>query len=243
MKAINPLVVKEVGVMSAMVFQHICYWMQSQAVDVIYRTNEELSYDLEGCVSRHQVQRAKQKLIDAELIKVSFDHKCKFVRTTYYRLTAKGKKLLLGLKVGKSKGVNNENKPSEQPLVELPTNVVVELPSNVPVESNVRSVEDDKTQECTKTTDVTKEPSTECRESTNEVVKSDFKQPWIPKHLYAQQKKDLRQFESLNKELIISEAMKESFDEGMLGNKKSVKGIPEHLLSDPKVARMFKHKR
>ena len=101
--------------------------------------NEELSYDLEGCVSKHQVQRAKQKLIDAELIKVSFDHKCKFVRTTYYRLTAKGKKLLLGLKVGKSKGVNNENKPSEQPLVELP--------SNVPVESNVRSVEADKPQE------------------------------------------------------------------------------------------------
>ena len=64
---------------------------------------------------------------------------------------------------------------------------------------------------------MTKEPSTERRESTNEVVKSDFKQPWIPKHLYAQQQKDLRQFESLNKELIISEAMKESFDEGMLG--------------------------
>lgn len=243
MKVINPLVVKEVGVMSAMVFQHICYWMQSQAVDVIYRTNEELSHDLEGCVSKHQVQRAKQKLIDAKLIKVSFDHKCKFVRTTYYRLTEKGKKLLLGLKVGKSKQQVLQSKATKQPIVESPTNVVVESPTDTPVESNVSPVEAIKPQDDTNTTDEVKEPSTEHRELPSESVKKDFKRLWIPKHLYAQQQKDLQKFEYLNKELIISEAMKESFDEGMLGNKKAVKGIPEHLLNDPKVARMFKHKR
>lgn len=92
-----------------------------------------------------------------------------------------------------------------------------------------------------------KEPKIKSKINNTENVKISFnkveKQPWIPKHLYAQQQKDLQKFESLNKELIISEAMRESFNEGMVGNKKAVKGIPEHLLNDPKVARMFKHKR
>ena len=54
LKLINPVVAKEVGVMAAMVFQHICYWMQTQSVDVVYRSNKELSSDLDEAVSVSQ---------------------------------------------------------------------------------------------------------------------------------------------------------------------------------------------
>lgn len=217
LKVINPVVAKEVGVMSAMVFQHICYWMQTQGVDVIYRTNEELSSDLEESVSKHQIQRAKQKLIDAELIKVSFDNKCKFVRTTYYRLTKKGKEMLLGVKAGVKK------------LTTLVTPVIA--PKKVSVEP---------------IQEVLTSPDAPLADNNKQAVIAPSNTPkkpsWIPKHKYQEQKKQQHKEDLLNKEMVVSKDMKESFGEGMLGNKEAVKGIPEHLLNNPRIARMFKHK-
>ena len=95
LKLINPVVAKEVGVMASMVFQHICYWMQTQSVDVVYRSNKELSSDLDEAVSVSQVQRAKQKLLDNGLITLSRNPFNKFDRTTHYSLTSKGNRLCL----------------------------------------------------------------------------------------------------------------------------------------------------
>lgn len=97
LKALNPKVAKDVGVIAAMVFQHICYWMQSQSTDVIFRTNKDLADDLES-ISPSQVQRAKKKLINAGYIVVSKESKHTWVRTTYYRLTKKGEGFIVKVK-------------------------------------------------------------------------------------------------------------------------------------------------
>lgn len=95
MKALNPQLAITVGEKAAIVFQHICYWMQTQSVETVYRTNKDLASDLEGMFSEQQIQRAKKKLIDNGMIEVSFNKKNVWNRTTHYTLTEKGKQYLL----------------------------------------------------------------------------------------------------------------------------------------------------
>ena len=120
LKILNPKLVKVVGEKASIVFQHLCYWMQTQKVSTVYRTNKELVSDLEDMFSEQQIQRSKKKLIDAGMITVSFDKKNVWNRTTHYTLTEKGKEYVLSLSlkdkdnVGETspearKGVSNES--------------------------------------------------------------------------------------------------------------------------------------
>ena len=97
LKILNPKLAKVVGEKASIVFQHLCYWMQTQKVSTVYRTNKELVSDLEEMFSEQQIQRSKKKLIDAGMITVSFDKKNVWDRTTHYTLTEKGKEYVLSL--------------------------------------------------------------------------------------------------------------------------------------------------
>lgn len=108
LKVINPQVIKfeykhndkaqKLGTNAALLFQHIYYWMQTQGVDVVFRTNQQLSEDLEGALSVSQVARAKAKLIQAGLITIAQDLKKRFIHTTHYRLTTIGEQVVMSLK-------------------------------------------------------------------------------------------------------------------------------------------------
>lgn len=238
LKLVNPVVAKEVGVMAAMVFQHICYWMQTQTVDVVYRSNKELSLDLDEAVSVSQVQRAKQKLLDKGFIVLSRNPSNKFDRTTHYSLTSKGKKMLLSVAV-KGKQVVSETK-------ETINETVKELKSKL---EDVR--ESLKTTHNSSNTEV----GTYVPEQQNNAVKSNesvVQQPkkqqwsnhkksdWVPKHLYAEHMKQKRLDEQLNKEPFTPKSMIKSWEEGTTGNPNATKGIPEHLLNNPVIAKMLK---
>lgn len=84
-KSLIPALSKEVGRSTALVFQQLLQWFKNN--DVVYRTNQEISEDLEGILSVTTVQRAKKKLIESGYLTVSFDKGYK--RTTHYRLTEK----------------------------------------------------------------------------------------------------------------------------------------------------------
>lgn len=234
LKLINPVVAKEVGVMASMVFQHICYWMQTQSVDVVYRSNKELSSDLDEAVSVSQVQRAKQKLLDKGLIKLSRNPFNKFDRTTHYSLTSKGKKMLLSVAV-KGKQTTSETK-------EIINETVKEVKSKI---EHVR--ESLKTTHNSSNTDV---GGTYVPEQQNNAVKSGesvIQQPkkqrtWIPRDQYAEHMKQKRLDEQLNKEPFIPKSMIKGWEDGMTGNPNATKGIPEHLLNNPSLAKILRMK-
>ncbi len=234
LKLVNPVVAKEVGVMASMVFQHICYWMQTQSVDVVYRSNKELSLDLDEAVSVSQVQRAKQKLLDKGLITLSRNPFNKFDRTTHYYLTSKGKKMLLSVAV-KGKQITSETK-------ETINETVKEVKSKI--EDACESL---KTKHNSSNTEV---GGTYVPEQQNNAVKkneSALQQPkkqrqWIPRDQYVEHMKQKRLDEQLNKEPFIPKSMIKGWEDGMTGNPNATKGIPEHLLSNPSLARILRMK-
>ena len=242
LKLINPVVAKEVGVMAAMVFQHICYWMQTQSVDVVYRSNKELSSDLDEAVSVSQVQRAKQKLLDKGLITLSRNPFNKFDRTTHYSLTSKGKKMLLSLAV-KGKQITSETK-------EIINETVKEVKSKI---EDVR--ESLKTATNCSNTEVGGTYVPDQHKTSNTSLYSDIQQPkkqqelmqqkkqWIPRDQYAKHMKQKRLDEQLNKEPFIPKSMIKGWEDGMTGNPNATKGIPEHLLTEnPRLAKILRIK-
>lgn len=69
------------------------------------------------------------------------------------------------------------------------------------------------------------------------------KSDWIPKHEYAKKMKEQRELDKQNKEFIVPQSMKASWEEGFTRDTKEVvKGIPKGLLSDPRIAKMLKRK-
>ena len=78
-------------------------------------------------------------------------------------------------------------------------------------------------------------------ESLYNVVQQPKKQ-WIPKHLYAEHMKQKRIDEQLNKEPFIPKSMIKGWEDGMKGNPNATKGIPDHLLNNPTLAKMLKMK-
>ena len=115
LKILNPKLAKVVGEKASIVFQHLCYWMQTQKVSTVYRTNKELVSDLEDMFSEQQIQRSKKKLIDAGMITVSFDKKNVWNRTTHYTLTEKGKEYILSLSLENKNSENINNTPKTSP--------------------------------------------------------------------------------------------------------------------------------
>lgn len=229
LKLVNPVVAKEVGVMAAMVFQHICYWMQTQSVDVVYRSNKELSVDLDESVSVSQVQRAKQKLLDKGLVTISRNPFNKFDRTTHYSLTSKGKKMLLSVSV-KNKEILDKTKYA----VETVKNKVEHVRESLKTAHNSSNTEVSGTyiHEQHKTSNT----------SNDSIVRQPKKNAWIPKHLYAEHIKQKRLDEQLNKEPFIPTSMIKGWEDGMKGNPNATKGIPDHLLNNPTLAKMLKMK-
>lgn len=78
--------------------------------------------------------------------------------------------------------------------------------------------------------------------SNDVVVQQTKKQQWIPKHLYAEHMKQKRLDEQQNKEPFTPKSMIKSWEDGMTGNPNATKGIPEHLLNNPVIAKMVKMK-
>ena len=79
--------------------------------------------------------------------------------------------------------------------------------------------------------------------SNESVVQQPKKQStWIPKHLYAEHMKQKRIDEQQNKEPFTPKSMIKSWEDGMTGNPNATKGIPEHLLNNPVIAKMLKIK-
>ena len=234
LKLINPVVAKEVGVMAAMVFQHICYWMQTQSVDVVYRSNKELSSDLDEAVSVSQVQRAKQKLLDKGLITLSRNPFNKFDRTTHYSLTSKGKKMLLSLAV-KGKQITSETK-------EIISETVKEVKSKIEdVRESLKTAPNSSNTEIGGTY-VPEQPKTSDTSLYSDIQQPKKQQTWIPRDQYAEHMKQKRLDEQLNKEPFIPKSMIKSWEDGMTGNPNATKGIPEHLLNNPVIAKMVRVK-
>lgn len=241
LKLINPVVAKEVGVMASMVFQHICYWMQTQSVDVVYRSNKELSLDLDESVSVSQVQRAKQKLLDKGFITLSRNPFNKFDRTTHYSLTSKGKKMLLSVAV-KGKQIVSETKQTTSETKETINETVKEVKGKI---KDVR--ESLKTAHNSSNTDVCGTYVPEQHKTSSASNESVIQQPkkqqqWIPRNQYAEHMKQKRLDEQLNKEPFIPKSMIKGWEDGMTGNPNATKGIPEHLLNNPSLAKILRMK-
>ena len=78
--------------------------------------------------------------------------------------------------------------------------------------------------------------------SLHSVLQQSKKHTWIPKHLYAEHMKQKRIDEQLNKEPFIPKSMIKGWEDGMKGNPNATKGIPDHLLNSPTLAKMLKRK-
>lgn len=152
LKLLNTSVAKLVGATSAVLFQHICYWMQTQQREIIYRTNKQLSEDLDGIYSPQQIQRAKKKLIEEGLIVVTADKRDAWNRTSHYSLTDKGRSLLLSVNNAKThaktladdaqnhsdsiKEVKTNRKPSENKQAKYERSSNAHVMSNNAIEHN-----------------------------------------------------------------------------------------------------------
>lgn len=247
LKMVSPSVVKLVGSTSAMLFQHICYWMQSSCTDVIYRSAPSLISDLGDSLTRNQLYYARQKLIKAGLITVSTEHSDKFNRTTFYRLTEKGQSLRIIAKQSKNTSQNQfkavsakQEGVSNVEINETPTVEVKALESlendvvigNSIDNSNTTCIEDMKIDLSLADEDLFVKNVSKKEGTTLE--------KWIPKHLYAQHMKQERILEQQNKEFFTPKSMRESFEKAGEIRRGVVKGVPKELLSDPRLSKMIK---
>lgn len=66
---------------------------------------------------------------------------------------------------------------------------------------------------------------------------------WIPRDQYAEHMKQKRLDEQQNKEPFIPKSMIKGWEDGMVGNPNATKGIPEHLLNNPSLAKILRMKR
>ena len=210
-KSMNTEVVKLVGKSSALLLTQIFQWTISAKQDVIFRTNFQLVEDLCGLLSVATIQRCKNKLVKAGLIELSF--KKSYDRVTHYKLTEKALSLFSMVK--------KKSSPKEQ------QNVSQEALSAY---SDAVSIEDDKSP-----TDNSKIAVSSANE-----LETTKKQQWIPKNQYREYKQQQHKQQLLNKEMIVSKDMRECFDEGMVGNKKSIPLPFENL--HPVLKKMLKRK-
>lgn len=241
LKLINPIVAKEVGVMASMVFQHICYWMQTQSVDVVYRSNKELSLDLDEAVSVSQVQRAKQKLLDKGLITLSRNPFNKFDRTTHYSLTSKGKKMMLSVAV-KGKQITSETKEIINETVKEVKSKVEDVRDSLKTATNSSNTEVGDTYVPEKQNNAVKSNESVLQKPKKRAWSNHKKSDWIPRDQYAEHMKQKRLDEQLNKEPFIPKSMIKGWEDGMTGNPNATKGVPEHLLSNPSLAKILRMK-
>lgn len=205
MKFISALITKTVGTTAALLLQHINYWITSQSTDVVFRTNDQLVSDLDGMFTASQIQYAKKKLVDLGLIEVSFNKKQKWVRTTHYSLTDKGRELLTKdseVKVVVDSGIAKQ-KESQSKLDDSPKDDANTKDEDSNQNSGIDSNTDDKQ-----------------NESNNDVPTSDStKKPYgsKPKSSKPCTKKPV--VKEVNCALASTKEMKDSFKEGFTNSK------------------------
>lgn len=243
LKMVSPSVIKLVGSNSAMLFQHISYWMQSSNTDVIYRSASSLISDLGDSLTRNQLYYARKKLIKAGLITVNTEHSDKFNRTTFYRITEKGQSLRIIVKQSKNTSQNQfkatytkQEGVSNVEINKTPSSEVKapeSLKNDVVIDKSI----DNSNTTCIEDVKVDLSLQDETSISSNNVNKD-----WIPKHLYPQKMKEKRILEQQNKEFFIPKSMRESFEKAGEIRRDVVKGVPKELLSDPRLSKMLKNK-
>ena len=248
LKMVSPSVVKLVGSNSAMLFQHISYWMQSSNTDVIYRSASSLISDLGDSLTRNQLYYARKKLIEAGLITVSTEHSDKWNRTTFYRITEKGQSLRILAKQSKNTSQNQfkavstkQEGVSNVEINETPT-VEVKAPESLKNDVVIDNSIDNSNATCIEDMKI----DLSLRDDEAFIVKSVAKkegttlEKWIPKHLYAQHMKEKRISEQQNKEFFTPKSMRESFEKAGEIRRDVVKGVPKELLSDPRLSKLLK---
>ena len=77
----------------------------------------------------------------------------------------------------------------------------------------------------------------------SDIQQSKKQQQWITRNQYAKHMKQKRLDEQLNKEPFIPKSMIKGWKDGMTGNPNATKGIPEHLLNNPSLAKILRMKR
>ena len=242
LKMVSPSVVKLVGSTSAMLFQHISYWMQSSCTDVIYRSASSLISDLGDSLTRNQLYYARQKLIKAGLITVSTEHSDKWNRTTFYRLTEKGQSLRLIAKESKNtsqnqfKAVSTKQEGVSNVEINKTPSSEVKAPESLKNDVVIDNSIDNSNTTCIEDMKI----DLSLRDDEDLFVKNVAKKERIPKHLYAQHMKEKRILEQQNKEFFTPKSMRESFEKAGEIRREVVKGIPKELLSDPRLSKMIK---
>lgn len=241
LKVVSPSVVKLVGSNAAIVFQHICYWMQSSGTDVIYRSASSLISDLGDSLTRNQLYYSRKKLIEAGLITVSTEHSDKFNRTTFYRLTEKGQSLRLIAKESKNtsqnqfKSVSTKQEGVSNVEINKTPTAEVKAPESLKNDVIIGNSIDNSNTTCIEDMKIDLSLADEAS-----IVKSVAKKERIPKHLYAQHMKEKRILEQQNKEFFTPKSMRESFEKAGEIRRDVVKGVPKELLSDPRLSKMLK---
>ena len=89
---------------------------------------------------------------------------------------------------------------------------------------------------------VPEQPKTSNTGLHSDIQQTKKQQTWIPKNQYAEHMKQKRLDEQLNKEPFIPKSMIKGWEEGMTGNPNATKGIPEHLLNNPSLAKILRMK-
>lgn len=248
LKSVNTTILSEVGKSASFLLNQLYLWSVSKNTTVIFRTNENLVADLDHVIGVRTLARAKKTLIEKGYITTSFD-KGRF-RATHYTLTQKTldlfsseKQKSLDLKTKKTSPkvdvvVENNTTPetqdeifdSEQYLGGTLNNKEEMVQSTVNYETSLETpvFEAVDTVVNFDNTDTTTTP----RKTTS----------WLPKEQYKKMMQEKRKQDGNNKEMVVSESMKQSFNEGFSGSENATKGVPSHLLTNPRLARMLKHK-
>ena len=233
LKSVNTKIIGEVGKSASFLLNQLYLWSTSKNTTTVFRTNEKLVEDLDGVISIRTLSRAKKILIEKGYVTTSFD-KGRF-RATHYTLTQKALELFASDKQD-SLSLKNKKTPSitkkDDVLVGNVKHDVANTDSAQICNDN-SAVEAKDEQSTILTTNAPKQHENRS-ESTHDV--------WLSKDAYKKKMQDQRKQGEFNKEMIVSKNMKESFNEGFSGNVRATKGVPAHLLTDPRLARMLKNK-
>ena len=76
----------------------------------------------------------------------------------------------------------------------------------------------------------------------SDIQKPNKQQQWIPRDQYAEHMKQKRIDDQMKKEPFIPKSMIKGWEDGMTGNPNATKGIPEHLLNNPRLAKILRMK-
>ena len=233
LKSVNTKIIAEVGKSASFLLNQLYLWSTSKNTTVVFRTNEKLVEDLDGVISIRTLSRAKNILIEKGYVTTSFD-KGRF-RATHYTLTQKALELFASDKQD-SLSLKNKKTPSITKKDDVPVeNVKLDVMNgdSAQICNGNSAVEVKDEQSTILTTNTLKQRQNRSESTANN---------WLSKEAYKKKMQEQRKQDEINKEMIVSKNMKESFSEGFSGSVNASKGVPAHLLTNPRLARMLKNK-